>query len=76
MTNLHHFFLLHSHVDGGERVTDLLDLGSVISYRQIFLSDIAELLPNMQLPGHCASGENPFEICPRIFWHLGIPDAA
>ena len=42
----------------------------------IFMLDIAKLLLELQHPGHCASGENPLEIHPRVLWHLSIPNVA
>ena len=50
------FILLDGHVDGCERVTDVLDPGCRIGHRKIFLSDIVELLPELQFPDRCALG--------------------
>ena len=74
--DLHHFILLNNHVDEGEGVTDILDLGCVIRHRMILLSNIAQLISELQLLGRRASGENTFQIRPCIFWHFGILDVA
>ena len=42
--DLHHIILLDGHIDGGEGVVDLLDLGGVVGHRHVLLSDIAQLL--------------------------------
>ena len=73
-TDLHHFVLLDSHVDGDERFIDVLDPGCMIGHKQIFLPDIAELLPKLQLLSCCACHENPLHVCSSIFGHCGISD--
>ena len=67
---------LDIHVDGGKKVLEILDLGCIVRQRQIFLSDIGKLLPELQLPCYCASGKNPLEIHPRLLCRLAIPNVA
>ena len=59
---MYHFILIHPHIDGSQGVTDFLDFGVVVGHSHIPMSDIAELLTELQLPGRGSCGENLLQI--------------
>ena len=65
--------LVHRHVDGPHGITNFLDFGGVVGHRHIPLSNIVELLPELQLYGRRACRED-LQVHPSFFGHLRVPD--
>ena len=58
--NLHHLILIHHHIDEPQGLTDFLDFSGVVGHRDIPLSDIVELMAELQLPGRGTRDKNLF----------------
>ena len=75
-TNLYHFVLVHRHIDGPQCVTDFFDFDGVVGHRHIPLSDIIELLTELQLLGRGTCGENLLQNFPSLLRRLRILNEA
>ena len=71
---MHHFIIVHDHIDGPQGVTDFLHFRGVVSHRHIPLSNIVELLTKLQLTSRDTRGENLFQIFPGLLRRLRVSD--
>ena len=67
---------LNGHVNRGKWVVDVFDSSHVVGHRHVPLSDIAQLLSELQLLGCGACGENLLQVSPSFLQRLGVPDMA
>ena len=71
-----HLVFVHHHVDGPQCVAVLLYFGGIVGNRHIPLSDVVQLLSELQLLGRGACRENLLQIFPGFFRRFCILDVA
>ena len=71
-----HLVFVHYHVDGPEHITNLLYFGGVLRKRHVSLSDVVQLLPELQLKDCGTYGKNLLKIFPRLLRRFCILDVA
>ena len=67
---------VYRNVDGSQQITYLFDLGGVVSDQHACLSDIVELLLELQLPGCGACTKDLLQVLPNFLQRLRIVDVA
>ena len=73
---LHHLVFVDIYFDGSKRVTNVLDLGGVVQYFDLFLLHVVQLLLELKLACCRVRGKNILEIFPRLFGRLGVLNVA
>ena len=73
---MHHFVLVHRHIDGPQGVIDFFDFGGVLGHCHFPLLNIVELLTELQLLGRGTCSENLFQIFLGFLWRLRISNVA